>query len=98
MADLVGGAASEADRRAMQRRIKKLVDLGRVKGIGSRKATRYFTLDQQPPRLFIMKKRASKPREACLSPCPQLDRNFKGKSKRRNRSVACPASRYQFLR
>lgn len=52
MADLVGGAASEADRRAMQRRIKKLVELGRVKATGSRKATRYFTLDQQPPRLI----------------------------------------------
>jgi hypothetical protein len=49
MADLVGQDASEADRRAMQRRIKKLAELGRVKSVGARKATKYFTIEQQPP-------------------------------------------------
>lgn len=52
MGDLVGLDASEAERRAMQRRVKKLIELGRVKALGSRKATKYFMLDQQPPSLI----------------------------------------------
>ena len=40
--DLVGGDASEATRRAMHRRLKKLISSDRVKSTGTGKAMRYW--------------------------------------------------------
>lgn len=54
MSDLVGAGADEATRRSMQRRLKKLIKLGRARTSGMKKGTRYFLTDQPgPPRLII---------------------------------------------
>jgi len=51
MRDLVGPAATDAQRRAMQRRLKKLGAMGKVRTSGTGKGTRYFHSDQLgPPR------------------------------------------------
>lgn len=49
MKDLVGIGATEAQRRAMQRRLKKLGELGKVRSRGKGKGTRYFLADQPGP-------------------------------------------------
>jgi Fic family protein len=49
MMDLVGPKATEAQRRAMQRRLKKLIASGRVKSSGKGKGTRYYLSDQPGP-------------------------------------------------
>ncbi len=49
MKDLVGIGATEAKRRAMQRRLKKLGELGKVQSSGKGKGTRYVLADQPGP-------------------------------------------------
>lgn len=49
MGDLVGAGATEAQRRAMQRRLKKLNDAGKVTSNGKGRWARYFLSDQPGP-------------------------------------------------
>ncbi len=58
MTDLVGSAASEAKRRAMQRRLKKLMTAGRVRSSGTGRATRYWVADQAAQPTLLHKEEA----------------------------------------
>jgi len=58
MGDLVGLGASEAQRRAMQRRLKKLIDQRRVFTSGVAKHMRYFLVGQPGPPTLIHKEEA----------------------------------------
>jgi Fic family protein len=53
MGDLVGAGAPETKRRAMQRRLRKLISLERVKSSGLNKSTRYFLASQRGPATLI---------------------------------------------
>lgn len=59
MGDLVGLGAGEAQRRSMQRRLKKLIDARRVKSTGVGKGTRYYLADQPGPSTNLHKDEAS---------------------------------------
>lgn len=48
MRDLVGHGATDAQRRAMQRRLRRLIEAGRVASRGVGKGTRYFTTGAPP--------------------------------------------------
>lgn len=55
--DLAGGSATEAERRAIHRRIKKLADQGRVRVEGASRKTRYFSADiPRPPTPVLIHK------------------------------------------
>ena len=58
MSDLVGSSATEAQRRAMQRRLKKLIARGRVVSSGVAKHTRYYLAGQPGPKMLIHKDEA----------------------------------------
>ncbi len=53
--DLAGRQATEAQRRAIQRRLNKLLKLGRVKSAGASRNTRYFLADQPGPAVPLRK-------------------------------------------
>ena len=56
--DLAGADATEARRRATQRRLNKLIALGRVRSTGASRNTRYFLADQPGPSLLLHKDEA----------------------------------------
>jgi Fic family protein len=58
ISDLIGLDASETARRSMQRRLKKLIGLGRVRSRGMNKSTRYFLSDQLGPPVLLHKEEA----------------------------------------
>jgi Fic family protein len=51
--DLAGIAATEAQRRSMQRRLNKLISLGRARSAGASRSTRYFLADQPGPPVLL---------------------------------------------
>lgn len=56
--DLAGPTATEAERRAIHRRLNKLIKLARVRVVGGGRTTRYFALDQPTsPRPVLLHKR-----------------------------------------
>ena len=56
--DLAGIGATEAQRRAIQRRLNKLIELDRVKTAGASRNTRYFLADQPGPAVHLHKDEA----------------------------------------
>jgi hypothetical protein len=56
--DLAGTGATEAQRRAIQRRLNKLISLGRVKSAGASRNTRYFLEGQPGPAILLHKDEA----------------------------------------
>ena len=64
--DLAGKQATEARRRAIQRRINKLLDLGRVRSAGASRNTRYFLADQPSPAVLLHKDEADLEEEGSL--------------------------------
>jgi Fic/DOC family len=60
MSDLAGAKATDAQRRSMQRRLKKLQASGRIRAAGTAKSTRYFLPGQPGP--------AIPPREGAVHP------------------------------
>lgn len=59
MGDLVGLKATEAQRRSMQRRLKKLIENGKVRSSGTGRGTRYFLSDQPGPPTRLLKDEAA---------------------------------------
>lgn len=53
--DLAGTGATEAQRRAIQRRLNKLIGLGRVRSAGASRNTRYFLAGQPGPAILLHK-------------------------------------------
>ena len=51
--DLAGVGATEAQRRSIQRRLNKLIPLGRVRSAGASRSTRYFLVDQSSPKILL---------------------------------------------
>lgn len=51
--DLAGAGATEAQRRSIQRRLNKLMSLGRVRSAGASRSTRYFLVGQPEPAILL---------------------------------------------
>jgi Fic family protein len=58
MMDFVGRTATDAKRRSMQRRLKRLIQLGRARSTGTNKSTRYFLVGQPVPTTLLHKEDA----------------------------------------